>query len=190
MGLTQTSFDLLLAYLHPDRDKAAQEYEMTRRKLIKYFEWQGCDNAEVCADETIDRVAKKISQGEQILDVTKYFKGVARLIAYEVLKDREKQANLIRQLSRVLPTDTIDESEGTQNKFHCMEECLRKLSRENFELIIHYCQPENKTENKKNIAGIMGIQLNALRIRVHRIRAELKKCYDSCLQCQQSYEII
>jgi DNA-directed RNA polymerase specialized sigma24 family protein len=190
MGLTQTSFDLLLAHLHPDRDRAAQEYELTRKTLIKYFEWQGCANAEACADETIDRVAKRISQGEQIHDLTKYFKGVARLIAYEVLKERERQANLIRQLSLTPPAETATESEGEQTKYSCMEECLRNLSRENFELITRYSQPENKTENKKNLAKTMSVQLNALRIRAHRIRAELKKCYVACLQRRQVHEII
>lgn len=190
MALTQTSFDLLLARLHPDRERAAVEYESTRKTLIKFFEWQSCSNAEACADETIDRVAKKIDQGEQIQDLTKYFKGVARLIAYEVLKGRERQANLVRQLLHTPTVDAATESEEDHARGYCMETCLRKLSRENIELITRYCQPENKTENKKNLAEEMGIPLNALRIRAHRIRRELKKCYAACLQREQPHEII
>jgi DNA-directed RNA polymerase specialized sigma24 family protein len=190
MALTQTSFDLLLTCLHPDRERAAEAYESTRKTLIKFFEWQNCANAEACADETIDRVAKKIDQGKQINDLTKYFRGVARLIAYEVFKDRERQANLIRQLSLTPDVDAATESEEDQARRHCMETCLHNLSRENFELITRYCQPENKAESKKNLAEERSILLNALRIRVHRIRRELKKCYAACLQREQSHEII
>ncbi|HKQ06949.1 MAG TPA: hypothetical protein VJ464_17600 [Blastocatellia bacterium] len=190
MALTQTSFDLLLARLHPDRDQAAEAYESVRKTLIKFFEWQGCANAEVCADETIDRVAKKIDQGEDIRDLTRYFRGVARLIAYEVLKDRERQAGLARELSHAPAVVTAAESEEDQAKRHCMKQCLRRLSRENLELITHYCQPENKAKNKKNLAEELGIPLNALRIRAHRIRKELKACYTACLQRKPNPEII
>lgn len=190
MALTQAAFNILLARLHPDRQQAAEAYEMIRKRLIKFFEWQGCTSAEVRADETIDRVAKKIDQGEQIHDLMKYFYGVARLIVFEGIKDRERQANLIRQLSLIPKWDAAAETEEGQPKRHCMETCLRDLSRENLELITRYCQLENKTENKKRLAQEMGIQLNGLRIRAHRIRAGLKKCYAACLRREQGHEII
>lgn len=190
MALTQTALDLLLAHLHPDRQRAAEEYELTRKKLIKFFEWQGCANADACADETIDRVAKKVDQGEQINDLERYFKGVARLIALEVFKDYERKAKLVRELSLIPPADTAAENEAARRRHHCMETCLRNLSRDNLELITSYYQPENKTENKKRLAEQKGIRLNALRIRAHRIRTELKKCYVNCLQREQDHETI
>jgi DNA-directed RNA polymerase specialized sigma24 family protein len=190
MALTQTALELLLARLHPDRQRAAEAYEMIRKKLIKYFEWQGCSQAEADADETIDRVAKKIDQGEQINDVMKYAYGVARLIVFEGIKANERQANLIRQLSYIPSSDATAESEEDQAKRRCMEMCLRGVPRANLEFITRYCQSENKTQNKKNLAAELGIKLNALRIRAHRIRMELKKCYADCLRRAQDHEII
>ena len=186
MALTQTAFDLLLARLDPDRQLAAEKYELLRKRLIKFFEWQHCANAEACADEAIDRVAKNIDRGEEIRDPVKYFNRVARLIAYEVYREREKQANLIQHLSRITTVGTASNDEEGQIHFDCMKECLHKLSSEKFELITRYYQPGQRKENRMKIADQMRIHLNVLRIRVHRIRTELKECYIKCLQCKQN----
>src|SRR5262245_20430567 len=63
---TKEEFDCLLAYLSPDREEAGKEYETLRRKLIKLFQYRGCHSPEELADETINRIAKKIKQGAEI----------------------------------------------------------------------------------------------------------------------------
>ena len=61
--ITRESFNRMLAELHPDIERAGEQYEKIRRKLLKLFEWRGCAHAEECADETFNRVAQKICEG-------------------------------------------------------------------------------------------------------------------------------
>src|SRR5260221_14093326 len=78
-NLTPLEFETLLARLHPARSGAAQEYELLRRKLAKFFERNQLLQAEELADETIDRVAGKLATDE-IRDEGLFASGVARLV--------------------------------------------------------------------------------------------------------------
>src|SRR5262245_64189437 len=91
-SLTQTAFDRLLACLDSDRDIAAYRYLRMRRDLVRLFEWRGCSAPDEYADETINRCAKKIQEGEEVRDVAAYSIGVARLLLLEMGRDRSRQA--------------------------------------------------------------------------------------------------
>ena len=86
--LTQEAFDKLLHALDGDRARAGNIYQETRSNLIRFFEWRGCPFPEDHADETINRVARRILEGEDVRDVPKYFFGVARLLFLEIQKER------------------------------------------------------------------------------------------------------
>jgi RNA polymerase sigma factor (sigma-70 family) len=59
--ISQEKFDGLLAWLHPDRERAAEEYERVRKELIKYFSsMQAWTVADSLADLTLDRVVQKV----------------------------------------------------------------------------------------------------------------------------------
>ena len=60
--LSQEAFDRLLAWLNPNRALAGEKYEEIRRRLIKIFTCRGCTCPEVLADETINRVARKVKK--------------------------------------------------------------------------------------------------------------------------------
>ena len=61
-SLTKEAFDSLLSWLDPDREWAGEKYEVIRARLIKVFAYRGCHTPEELADETINRVAKKIDE--------------------------------------------------------------------------------------------------------------------------------
>jgi hypothetical protein len=46
-----------------DSECAGEQYEKIGRKSVKLFKWRGCAHAEECADETFNRVARKICEG-------------------------------------------------------------------------------------------------------------------------------
>ena len=77
-------------------------YQLIRFKLIKYFEWQRCVAAEELADETIDRVARKIAEGQQMENLRGFFYGVARLVLKEFQRKEQKQQRVLANL----PTST------------------------------------------------------------------------------------
>ena len=89
--LTQDAFDQLLSAFAADRESAAQRYEIIRRKLSEFFEARGNDSPPDRVDETINRVARRIAEGEQIKDLNAYFYGVARLVWLENLRARDKE---------------------------------------------------------------------------------------------------
>ena len=80
--LSQDTFDELLTWLNPNRDQAGKTYENIRQRLIKIFTYRGIAVAEDLADETINRVAKKVHEirSTYIGDPALYFHGVARYV--------------------------------------------------------------------------------------------------------------
>jgi len=179
--LTREEFDLLLARLDPDRNSAGVKYEAARRKLVKFLGWWGSDSPEEHADETINRVARKILAGELIVDINKYFVGVARLVYSEHVKERARNRQALAALPAGPPTD--EAPEHREARFECYERCLQTLSEANRDLVIKYYQASggNKAASRNELARRMGIQLNLLRIRAFRIRKALKDCVRDCL---------
>src|SRR5215468_1188617 len=86
--LTKDSLDGLLARLDADRERAGEKYETLRLGLIRFFEWRGASTPVEHADETLDRVARKLHQGEEIRDLPAFVAGVARFVFLEVVKQR------------------------------------------------------------------------------------------------------
>jgi DNA-directed RNA polymerase specialized sigma24 family protein len=182
--LSQTSFDKLLSSLDPDRESAGEKYEVLRLKLLKYFEWRGCPSPDVYVDETINRLARRISEGETITDVSSYSYGIARLVMLEVLKQGEKERAALSRAEAVAPDAAwpVPECE-TDPRLTCFRSCISNLPEDKRRLITdyYYRQKREKIDRRKELADRMGIPLNALRIRVHRTKAKLEQCVSECL---------
>jgi DNA-directed RNA polymerase specialized sigma24 family protein len=179
--LTQEAFDRLLASLDADRDSAGERYVKIRSKLISYFECRDCPFPEDHADETINRVARKLESGEEIRDPASYVYGVARLLLLEILKERGKHQSAIEQLSRSQP-DPIDDDDDP--RVECFNNCLARLDPEDRHLITQYYNGERraKIENRNRIAESLEISQTALRLRAHRLRVKLEKCVNKCVR--------
>jgi hypothetical protein len=52
--LTTANFDALMLRLDTDRNRAGDKYEEIRWKLIRFFHWNSCLDAEKLADEAFD----------------------------------------------------------------------------------------------------------------------------------------
>jgi DNA-directed RNA polymerase specialized sigma24 family protein len=179
--LTREAFDLLLARLDPDRDTAGEKYETVRRKLVKFLGWWGSDSPEDHADETINRVTRKLLASEEIVDINNYFVGVARLVFLEHVKERVRNGEAIAALARNPASD--EHPELREARFDCYERCLHGLPKANRDLVMEYYQASgpSKAALRQELAERMGIQLNLLRIRAFRIRNTLKDCVRDCL---------
>src|ERR1044071_418476 len=70
--LTQEAFDRLLTTFGADRARRAEKYLEVRSNLVRFFEWRGCPFPEDHADETINRAAKRLVEGEQIANPSGY----------------------------------------------------------------------------------------------------------------------
>jgi DNA-directed RNA polymerase specialized sigma24 family protein len=191
--LTQDAFDRLLDWLDPDREVAGRKYEAIRLRLIKIFTCRGCSEAEELADETINRVAARVSeiasdyQGEPAA----YFYGVAQKVHLEHLrKVKARQADVPVDSSIHDPAmrkDCFDED--IEPSYECLEHCLEHLPSSNRQLVLEYYRQERqaKIDHRKLLAAELGIAVNALRIRAHRIRRSLEQCVHTCLEQQPAH---
>jgi DNA-directed RNA polymerase specialized sigma24 family protein len=185
--LTPEAFERLLAALDADRERAGQRYENIRRKLVEFFEARGSHSPTDHADETINRVARRLDEGERVQDLSAYFYGVARLLLKETLRGLAKEP-IALDLAPALPTAADDEEherrgQDEELRLRCFEVCLSKLPTAHRILIVEYYREEQgvKIEQRKRQAQGLNMSLNALRLRACRIRAELGDCISSCL---------
>lgn len=181
-ALTQEAFDKLLATLGPDRESAGSKYLEVRSNLIRFFEWRGCAFPEDHADETINRVAKRVAEGEEIRNPTCYFLGAARMLLLEIHKERAKERQALSELANAETASY--EFEELEPRVECLERCLASLSAENRELILQYYHGEKgeKIETRKRLSERFGMQINALRMRAVRLREKLLLCVSDCLK--------
>jgi DNA-directed RNA polymerase specialized sigma24 family protein len=180
--LNQAAFDNLLAHLDADRERAGEQYEFIRRKLVRFFEWRRSAFPEDHADEVINRVARRIDEGEQIRDLKNFIYGVARMLFLETLKEQNKEAEALEQMPQ--PSADLEQLDESEPLHGCLEACLRNLAAESRELIIQYYRKEKgaKIENRKALAKRIGIPLAGLRLRAHRLRAKIEDCINNCLR--------
>lgn len=185
--VTQKALDDLLDWLDADRDRAGLKYESIRARLIKIFTCRGCGEAEDLADETINRVTAKLSGIAESYsgDPALYFYGVAHKVHQEYLRRKFPVQESSHYLGANNQTATVSEAaESIEEEYACLERCMEQLSQENRQLVIEYYQEEKraKIDHRRRLAEEMGIALNALRIRAHRIRLQLQECVKACLE--------
>lgn len=176
--LSRESLERLLDLLDGDREAAARRYQQLRRRLIRLFEWRGARFPDDLADETISRVARRLDDGVEIRsdDPFRYFCGVAHLVFKEVLRERKRDRVLQDPAS--WPPPAADEPEADDARMEVLQECLGELGHEQRKLLLDYHEGERREriENRRAIAERLGVELNALRIRVHRMRLKLERC--------------
>ena len=156
--LTTAAFDKLLACFSSNRDEAGIQYELARRKVVRFFEWRSVGAAEDYADETMNRVARRIDEGQNIDKLMAYLFGVARIILKEVIKERERAP---------IPLD--DAPEGLWHRVPnvvdpdvrqiCFDRCLEELGTENRNLILGYYEGKGraKIDNRQDLADKLQI---------------------------------
>jgi len=180
--MTQAAFDRLLAHLDADREQAGQKYLRLRLKLVKYFEWRGAAFPDREADVTLNRVARRMDEGQEVHSLNAYCYGVARLVFVEALRAQQREQEAFECAS---PEEAQEPEAALDREVRCscLDRCLQALPKENRELIIEYYEAEKggKIERRKRLAARRGIPLNALRIRAHRIRASLEACVRECV---------
>ena len=79
------------------------------------------------------------------------------------------------------PPDPPDEAE---QRDECLKKCMARIPAKQRELVLQYYLEDKraKIDHRKVLADELGIALNALRIRVCRIRAMLQECVQGCLE--------
>jgi DNA-directed RNA polymerase specialized sigma24 family protein len=181
--LTESAFRGLLAFLDPDPQSAPHAYERVREKLTRFFEWRGCTPGEDFADETIDRVARRLEQGLESRPENPYlyFHGVALNVVREHWRQREASGSVAPLQTRfVQPFEAEQRESGeieAERRSGCLADCLDRLTPASRELLLAY-----HLGGRKGLTLQMNIGSAALRLRVFRIRRQMERCLRECLE--------
>lgn len=190
---TAGSFRQFLNWLDEGTDSSGEKYLEMRRRLVAYFDRKNCVSADDLADETLNRVARRLEEegayaGEA---PARYCYITARFVFLEYLRSDRRSEKSFEEL----PSADVDAKTGLlsgekgallskENLLDCLEECMAKLAPNDRDLIIEYYRGEQraKIERRRTLAESLRLSLNALSIRACRIRNKLELCVRECSQ--------
>jgi RNA polymerase sigma factor (sigma-70 family) len=179
--MTAAGLALLLARLDSDADRAALAYERLRRTLIRFFDWRGIWPPDECADETIDRLARRLEEETVIDDPQSYAHGIARMVLLE------RQRRPAFDPLDAAPDHAIDPAVPDEEREllgERLDRCLAEMPADSRSLLLQYYRGEQhaKIVNRRRLAAELGVSEGALRSRVQRLRDRLERCLERRLE--------
>src|SRR5262245_20762699 len=100
-SLDSNAFERLLSALGSDREAASREYEAVRRRLIHFFDWRGAQSPDVLADQALDRLARKLEEGEAVVSIDAYVRAIARFVLQEWVRRSMREQTALDAIARV-----------------------------------------------------------------------------------------
>ena len=179
----KAAFDRLLAWLDEGTESGGERYLEMRDRLVDYFGRRDCPVPEDLADETLNRVARRLEETGSIDDVVpaRYCYILAKFVFLEWLR-RPGRIELVAQSAEAVVAPGVRERAADERTFSCLEQCLQSCSAADRALILDYYQTTTGSarENRRQLAQRLGISPNSLAIRACRIRSRLEACVRSC----------
>jgi DNA-directed RNA polymerase specialized sigma24 family protein len=177
-ALTPEAFGKFLRWLSPDDELAVREYQSIRKKLVRFFIHKGCSDPDALFDETIDIVVRKIDACVECPSPLAYCYGVAKNVWRKNVREHKPVA-----LDEDLGSPEYPEPEIREHELKCLERCVDQLSPTDRDVVTRYHQGQgrDKIETRRLLADRVG-GLNVLRIRMCRIRKELRICVVDCVK--------
>jgi DNA-directed RNA polymerase specialized sigma24 family protein len=159
-------------------DPASGEHDRLHRRLLAFFESHGSLGPGRDADETLDRLARKLGEGHVIRDVPAYVRGLARDVRREVSR-RARPEEGGREALRGLPPSPAPDG----RLWDCFDRCLASLEPERAELLLAYYSAARRSTRawRAELAASRSLSPHALRIRVFRAREALRERLARCL---------
>jgi len=190
-ALNPNAFRRLLDWLDEGADSDGQRYLEMRRRLASFFDRKNCTTPDELADETLNRVARRLEEEGSIESdaPAHYCYIVARFVFMEQMRETQKDGALANELRRQTRAGDLaasggadDERKLKEQRLNCLEECLSKLESLSREIITRYYvgKARVKIEQRRSLAEELGITMNALSIRACRIRDKLEACVRQC----------
>jgi DNA-directed RNA polymerase specialized sigma24 family protein len=194
--LTQVVFSRLLEWLDDGVDSQGETYLEMRRRLVSYFDRRNRPAADELADETLNRIARTLEQSGVIATrpPARYCYVIARFVLLEDLRRERRHVPLDEprtiEASRGRRLGIVDLDQASsirEHRLECLDRCLDELKPAQRELIVEYYQDSRrqKIDRRRNLAARLGISMNALGIRVCRLRDDLMTCVEGCRKDQR-----
>ncbi|MBI4750064.1 MAG: hypothetical protein HY774_16385 [Acidobacteria bacterium] len=185
-AIPNEAFTALLDQFHPDRDRAWEVYATYRTQLLNYFARLGCSNAEDLADESILRAARAIVEGSEVYSRVPY--SFLKGIAGNVYKENQR-SGVTDQMDDNLDHPQLQSRNATRDQYlDCLDTCLEELPDDSKTLILEYYGVQSGrlgNQDREKIAQTVGLTLNHLRVKVHRLQNRLEACIENCLKNEE-----
>jgi RNA polymerase sigma factor (sigma-70 family) len=167
-----------------------EPFNALRRKLIFFFEARRMSDPEDLANEVLMRVARKMGEGLEVSDITRYSFGVAKNVLYEQIRRQKlmvpfsgltsKETDEITNVpdERLNPEPRLEEEEWSRIRESSLHEALKELRDDDRKLLLAYyglMDREKVLAARKTLADRLGIDPMHLRVRIYRLRARVKK---------------
>jgi len=173
--ISQYEFDALLAWFDSNRTRAAEQYEVTRSKVVWYLEFHGCPSVVSAdlADVALSVAARRLAKGKTI-ETRRFFLGVARKLLSEYRR-RSKGSSLALENELEL-----EAPENPAAAFWRVEEerrladTLLQLDSEDRKLLISYVKAQSVSGGRGELAQRRGTSIGALYTEIHRLRLKLR----------------
>ena len=188
--ITSSAFARLLDWLDEGNNSDGRNYLEMRQRLVVYFDRKNCLTPDEFADETLNRVARRLEEAGTIEIETpaKYCYITAKFVFIESLRGADQKSvpldDVLRQQqnNQTVSVKEDEKKDLKEKMLDCLEECTGKLETANRDIIINYYYGEErvKIENRRALAERLGISTNALTIRACRIRDKLETCVEKC----------
>ena len=181
-------FERLIKCLDPDTGKAWNQYDLLRRKLVRYFEGYRCGDAEELACEVLDRIAKRPDL-ESIRSIPEFAVGVARNLRKEshrreqrVIPLEDCPAGTESLIALRNDGENIGDNARKDPMLECLEICLARLNERDRVLTVQYYNSEGtKLYLKRRLLAVwFGFTANALRVHMNRLREKLERDVVEC----------
>ena len=187
--LTQVAFTRLLRWLDDGIDSEGESYLEMRRRLAAYFDRRGRYGADGLADETLNRIGRTLEKAGAIATTppARYCYVVARFVLLEDIRRARREVPFDdtrgERPDGVAPED--DEartSAAREQRLDCLDRCLSNLKPDQRRLVLEYYHDakRQRIERRRDLAGRLGITMNALGIRLSRLRGNLETCMRAC----------
>lgn len=181
------AFRHFLDWLDDGADSRGEKYLEMRRRLVAYFDRKNCVAPDDLADETLNRVARRLEEAGAIAGTApaQYCYITAKFVFLEYLREGARFHTSLSELSPVEADAVLgaaaaadDEVQGKERLSAWLEECLASLTPADRDLILEYYRGEqrSKIEGRRGLAGRLRLSVNALSIRACRIRNKLELC--------------
>ena len=182
--LTGEGLQQLLDRLGPDDASAGAAYEALRERLADFFDWRGLRLPEAAADATLDRVARRLSQGADVGHLRGFVYGVARHVLQERLRAQIREQQAVETWTASAIASRSSSSAERERPVACLMRCLRALPAAEQELIAAYYGPDGSPYgvDHRGLAARLGLSAGGLRTRAHRLRVRLEACLQQCLR--------
>lgn len=184
----EATFQRLLAWLDQGSDSEGRCYLELRERLVLYFARRNGPAPEDLADETLNRVARRLEETGSIDDIVpaRYCYIVAKFVLLEALRQRRRQLNVPSGDHEVTTQPRIIDEAAAEHEraVTCLEQCLAECAAPDRQLILDYYRTGSGSASaqRKQLAGRLGLTANSLAIRACRIRSRLERCVRLCRQ--------